>query len=120
VSDSSYEVRAAALVAWAALDPAGSREAVADGLRTPSYRDAIQTAALAAAARSGDTTLVPVLAARAGDQPLVSVALAVFAARGDSAARAALARQLQDERPWVRRWTRQAMEGIARAGPSSR
>ena len=44
-ADSSYEVRAAALVALARLDPIGSREAIEEGLRTDSYRDVIRETA---------------------------------------------------------------------------
>ena len=57
-SDSSYEVRAAALAALARLDSAGAKEAVLAGLTTPSYRDVIQNAAIAAAAQAPDSAMI--------------------------------------------------------------
>ena len=56
--DSSYNVRAAALASLARLDTANRRALVREGLTTPSYRDAIQTAALVAIARANDTALI--------------------------------------------------------------
>jgi aminopeptidase N len=117
--DSSYEVRAAALATLAELDPAGARGAIAEGLRTPSYRDVVQAAAITAAARSGDPSFVPALAKHAGDQQLASVALAIFAARGDSTAQAAIKTLSEDRRPWVRRWVSEAMEGVRRSAAST-
>jgi HEAT repeat protein len=106
--DASDQVRAAALTALTRLAPAASREAVAAGLRTRSYREAIQNAAIAAAVQRPDSGLVAELEAIAGEQPLPAVALAALAARGDASARAALARLLEDERRWVREWAREA------------
>ncbi len=114
--DPSYEVRAAALAAFAHLDPAGSRDAVRAGLETPSYRDVIQNAAILAALRRPDSGLVAGLERIAGSQELPTVALGAIAARGDSGARAALARLLADDRPWVREWAREA---AAREGGGS-
>ena len=57
--DSSYEVRAAALAAMARLDPARARPAVLTGLRTASYRDAIQNAAIAASRSSPTRSWLP-------------------------------------------------------------
>ncbi|HEX5385866.1 MAG TPA: M1 family aminopeptidase [Gemmatimonadales bacterium] len=110
-ADSSDQVRAAALLAIVALDSAGARAAVLEGLRTPSYRDAIQTAAIVAAARSADPSLVRALADRAGDQQLVTAALAAMAAGGDSVALDQLASELDDDRPWVRRWALEVFRG---------
>jgi len=106
--DSSYEVRAAALRALARLDPAGARPAVSEGLRTPSYRDAIQSAAISAVVDHPDSELVAAVEAIAGQQPLAAYGLAALAARGDAAARGALARLLEDRRGWVRDWAREA------------
>ncbi len=106
--DSSYEVRAAALVTVAQLDSAGAADVILAGLRTPSYRDAVQNAALALAVRLGDSTLVPALDERIGDQPLPALALAAFAARGNGLALDALTRRLDDDRAWVRRWSLEA------------
>lgn len=113
--DSSYQVRAAALLALAQIDPAGARQAILTGLATPSYRDAIQTAAIAAAVRTGDTTMVAALDQRLGDHELTALALGFMAARGIPGALDALTRRLDDDRPWVRRW---ALEAFRRSmGP---
>ena len=88
--------------------PDASREAIASGLRTKSYREAIQNAAIAAALRQPDSGLVATLEAVAGDQPLPAIALAALATRGDEAARAALERLLRDSRGWVRGWAAEA------------
>jgi aminopeptidase N len=106
--DSSYEVRAAALGAMARLDPAGARAVVREGLRTPSYRDVIQSAAISAVVDRPDSGLVADVEAIAGQQPLAVYGLAALTARGDGAARAALARLLEDRRGWVREWAREA------------
>jgi aminopeptidase N len=106
--DSSYEVRAAALRALARLDPAGARPAVSEGLRTPSYRDAIQSAAISAVVDHPDSELVAAVEAIAGQQPLAAYGLAALVARGDAVARGALARLLEDRRGWVRDWAREA------------
>jgi aminopeptidase N len=109
--DSSYEVRAAALRALARLDPAGARAAVGKGLRTPSYRDVIQSAAIAAAVEHPDAELVREVEAIAGEQVLAVYGLAALAARGDDSARAALGRLLADRRDWVRAWAAEATGG---------
>jgi aminopeptidase N len=116
--DSSYAVRAAAIAAVAELDSAGASELIATALATPSYRSVIQTAALGAAVRTGDASLVPALEARLGDQSLVALALAWFADRGSDAARDALIRHRDDERAWVRRWVGRALRrtGVDKAG----
>ncbi|MGH7518887.1 MAG: HEAT repeat domain-containing protein, partial [Gemmatimonadales bacterium] len=107
--DTSYAVRAAALTAAASLDPADARDLVLEGLRTPSYRDVIQVAALESAVESGDTTVVAAAEAQLGDQRLVALALGAMAARGSDAARQALERHRQDPRPRVRRWVADAL-----------
>ena len=106
--DASDQVRAAALTSLVTLVPGASREAIASGLRTKSYREAIQNAAIAAALRQPDSGLVATLEAVAGDQPLPAIALAALATRGDEAARAALERLLRDSRGWVRGWAAEA------------
>jgi hypothetical protein len=88
--------------------PEASRDAIAVGLRTRSYREAIQNAAISAALQRPDSALVAALETVAGEQPLPSIALAVLATRGDAAARAALGRLLQDPRSWVRGWAAEA------------
>jgi HEAT repeat protein len=106
--DSSYEVRAAALRAMVHLDPDGTREAVVEGLRTRSYRDVIQNAAISSVVDHPDSGLVASVEAVAGEQPLAAYGLAALAARGDGAARVALGRLLEDRRGWVREWAREA------------
>src|SRR5204863_4778065 len=102
-TDSSYQVRAAALSVLARLG-GGARDVVLAGLQTPSYRDVIQNAAIAAVVGRPDSGLVTALARQLGAQPLPAVALAALAARGDAPARQALIGALDDERGWVREW----------------
>jgi aminopeptidase N len=109
-ADSSDAVRASALLVLIQLGGAGAREAVLVGLATPSYRDAIQSAALAAAVQRPDSGLVAAIGREAGAQPLVTVALAALAAREDPAARSALVGCLSDHRSWVREWALEAVE----------
>jgi aminopeptidase N len=107
--DSSDQVRAAALIAFARLAPDSARGAVLRGLRTRSYREAIQNAAITAAVRKPDSGLVAGLEAIAGEQPLPTVALAALANRGDGPARDAVDRLVNDRRGWVREWAREAV-----------
>jgi aminopeptidase N len=109
-ADSSPRVRASALLALAGLGAPGARDAVLRGLEAPSYRDAIQNAAITAVVQRPDSGLVAALARQAGAQPLPSVALVALTARGDSSARQALLRALDDERAWVRDWALEALE----------
>ena len=97
-------MRAAALTALARLAPDSAREVIAEGLRTRSYREAIQNAAITAAVQRPDSALVAGLEAIAGEQPLPAAALAALAARGDERARSALERLRADRRGWVREW----------------
>jgi aminopeptidase N len=108
--DSSYEVRANALIALSRIDSVGSRPQVRVGLTTPSYRDAIQDAAIAAAARSPDSTLIDGLEKILGDQEQPAIVLATLASQGDTRALTALVRHRDDARPWVRRWVQDAIE----------
>lgn len=119
-TDSSYAVRAAAVAAVAEIDSAGAHDIIAAALTTPSYRSVVQSAALAAAVRTGDSGVVPVLEELIGDQPLVALALAWFAGHGSDAAREALARHRDDEREWVRRWVARAYRrsGLTSSGGS--
>ena len=108
--DSSYQVRAAALTVLNRLDPAGAREAVLAGLTTPSYRDVIQSAAIAAAAAAPDSVMVDHLETILGEQPTVALTLASLARRGDTRALSALVRHRDDKRGWVRRWVLDAID----------
>ena len=107
-ADPSYEVRAAALRALVRLDPAAARPAVTEALRTPSYRDVIQNAAISSVVEHPDSGLVADVEAVAGEQQLAAYGLAALASRGDAGARAALGRLLEDRRDWVREWAREA------------
>jgi aminopeptidase N len=109
-SDSSYEVRASALTALAHLDSADAPEAIVAGLNTPSYRDVIQTAAIAAAVQTPDSTLINALEKILGDQPGPAIALADLASKGDTRALTTLVRHKNDTRIWVRRWVQEAIE----------
>jgi aminopeptidase N len=107
--DPSYEVRAAALTALVNLSPEGSRDAIVLGLRTPSYRDAIQNAAIVAVLQHPDAGLISELERIAAQQPFPTVALAVLAARGEKLAADAIVKLLDDERSWVRTWALDAV-----------
>ena len=108
--DSSYEVRANALTALARLDSVGSRPQVLAGLSTRSYRDVIQNAAIVAAARAPDSTLIDGLEKILGGQERPAIVLATLASEGDTRALTALVRHRDDPRPWVRRWVLDAIE----------
>ncbi len=121
-TDSSYTVRAAAVATIAQLDSAGARDVIAKALTTPSYRAALQTAALAAALHTADPTIVPTLEERLGDQPLVAIVLAWFAVHGSAEANQALDRHREDQRSWVRQWVGEALRQarLAPAGAATR
>jgi aminopeptidase N len=108
--DSSYQVRASALTVVSGIDSAGSKELVRVGLGTPSYRDIIQTAAIAAAVQAPDSAIVDGLEKILGNQRNAAVALATLARRGDNRALAALVRHKNDSRAWVRRWVVDAID----------
>jgi aminopeptidase N len=114
--DSSYEVRASALSTLVKLDTAGRHALITEGLRTPSYRDAIQNAAIGAAVRSGDTSFVSIMQQMIGDQQLPSYALAAMVIRGNPRALDLLVADLNDERPYVRRWALAAI--VQSLGPT--
>ena len=115
-NDSSYIVRGAALSALVRLDSANRRALIVEGLRTPSYRDAIQNAAIGAAVRSGDTSFAAVMQQMIGDQQLPAYALAAMVIRGNPRALELLIADLNDERPYVRRWALAAI--VQSLGPS--
>jgi aminopeptidase N len=116
--DSSDQVRAAALVALARLGAPDTREAVLRALTIPSYRDAIQNAAITLAVQHPDPELIAALGRAIGSQSLPATALAVLASRGDTAARDRLRTGLDDGRPWVREWVLGAVEEQLEAGPA--
>jgi aminopeptidase N len=115
-SDTSYEVRAAALNALVRLDTTNRHALIAEGLRTPSYRDAIQDAAIGAAVRTGDTSFASVMQGMIGEQQLPAYALAAMVIRGNPNALNMLVSDLNDARPYVRRWALAAI--VQSLGPS--
>ncbi len=109
-ADSSDRVRAAALLVLTRLGGAGARETIQQGLVTPSYRDAIQNAAIAGVVQHPDSELVAAVARQLGAQPVPAIGLAALTSRGDTTARGAVRGALDDERPWVREWMLGALE----------
>jgi aminopeptidase N len=109
-ADSSDQVRASALIVLVRLGDAAARDAVLQGLETPSYREAIQNAAIAAVVQHPDPELVAALARQLGAQPVPAIGLAALTSRGDTAARGTVRRALDDERAWVREWMLAALE----------
>ena len=114
--DTSYEVRAAALGALVRLDTMNRHALIAQGLETPSYRDAIQNAAIGAAVRTGDTSFAAVMQNMIGEQQLPAYALAAMVIRGNPHALNLLVADLNDERPYVRRWALAAI--VQSLGPA--
>jgi hypothetical protein len=108
--DSSYEVRAAALGALVRADSTARDSAVAWGLVTPSYQDAIQEAAYRIVAQTGDSDAIPKIEALLPTGRLPAHVLAALAARGSGHALDVLAAHLDDDRPAVRRWVVEAFQ----------
>jgi hypothetical protein len=94
----------------ARIDSAGSKSVVLAGLSTPSYRDVIQTAAIAASARVADSAIVDGLEKVLGQQELAAKTLATRARDGDNQALSILVRHRDDKRAWVRRWVLDAID----------
>jgi len=117
-ADSSDQVRAAALVALARIGAPDARAAILRGLETPSYRDAIQNAALTLSVQQADPELVAAIGRVIGSQSLPAAALAALTARGDTTARALVRAGLDDRRPWVREWLLEAVEGQLEPAPA--
>jgi len=106
--DSSYEVRAAALLALVSADSTAARQAISWGLETPSYQDVIRDAALRMVAQTGDTTWFAQLEAMAGAERLPLHVLGALANRGSATALHLLVAHLDDNRRYVRRWALEA------------
>ena len=109
-SDPSYDVRAAALQALVRADPAGAHAAIAQGLSTPSYQDAISSAALRAIFGVNDTSFIAKVDSMVADQQLPVHLLAALGAKGSTHALDLLAGHLNDSRRTVREWTLQAYQ----------
>ncbi len=127
-ADTSYHVRAAALAALVRLDSADRRTTIETGLRTPSYRDEIQNAALAAIQRTGDTSFVGAVDGLTGAGILPAFTLGSLAADGNAHALSLLTGHLNDSRSSVRQWAAiaiarqvrgaRAMEALTAARPT--
>jgi aminopeptidase N len=109
-TDSSYEVRAAALMALVRADSSARDSAIAWGLATPSYQDVIQEAAYRIIAQTGDTSALPRLEALLGTGRFPAHVLAALATHGSAHALDVLTAHLNDERPYVRRWVVEAFQ----------
>jgi aminopeptidase N len=107
--DSSYAVRAAALIAATHADPRGARSLLRAGLAAESYRDEIRDSALSAIAETRDTTFVPDLVKLLGGTEEAPFTLALLGAHGSTAAVDALVAHLNDERAYVRDWALRAI-----------
>jgi len=114
-NDSSYEVRAAAVGALVQLDTAGAREVLRAALATPSYRDAIQDAALQAIALRDDTTFLGALDSLVGPSRDALYVLAALGARGSAHALDLLAGHLDEPRRAVRGWALEAFQAMPKA-----
>jgi len=108
--DSSYEVRAAAVSALVQLDSAGGRDVLGAALVEPSYRDAIQNAALQAIALRNDTTFIAALDSLVGPSRNAVYVLAALGARGSAHALDLLAAHLDEPRRAVRGWALEAFQ----------
>ena len=107
-SDSSYGVRAAALGVLVRANPTDARTVIEQGLHTPSYQDAIQSAALRAIYLTQDTSLLPAVDSAVAQQQLPLHLLAALGAHGSTHALDLLAAHLNDPRAAIRQWTLQA------------
>jgi aminopeptidase N len=121
-TDSSYGVRAAALVAVArsdSADPSSVRDLLKAGLRAPSYRDAVAQAAMMGIVMRRDTSFVGELVAMLPRSPVAAQALGALGAAGDARALGVLVDRLADPDRRVRRAVLQALTttvppGVAR------
>jgi len=114
-SDSSYEVRAAAVTALVQLDTGTARDLLRAALATPSYRDAIQDAALQAIAIRGDTAFLGAVDSLVGPSRNALYVLAALGARGSSRALDLLAAHLDEPRRTVRGWALDAFRAMPKA-----
>lgn len=112
--DTSYQVRAAALLAAVRADSTGRAALIRRGIATPSYRDAIQNAALNAIVTTTDTTMLAEVDALTAEGPNAIFALAGLARRGSAAAAERLIAHLNDPRASVRQNT---VFAIRQVGP---
>jgi len=107
--DSSYDVRAAAVLALVRTDSAHARDVILSALGQSSYQDAIQNAAFRAIAVRGDTSFVGVIDSLFAVSQYPAFLLAHLAAQGSPHAAEVLARRLDDPRPALRARALQAI-----------
>jgi aminopeptidase N len=108
--DSSYAVKAAALGALARLDSLNAKTLLREGLRAPSYQNAIQDAALFAIMQAADTNLLDDVAGAVETGSNATFVLAAFAARGNGRALQALEGNVYSPRRLVRQRALQAFQ----------
>jgi HEAT repeat protein len=111
-SDTSYDVRAAAVGAIARMDRDHMHDILTRALAMPSYQEGIQNAALTAAAQLGDTAVTSQVDSMIALNALPAEVLAVFGMRGNSRAMDLLMHHVNDERAGVRRWVVDAIRDV--------
>ncbi|MEJ2215439.1 MAG: M1 family aminopeptidase [Gemmatimonadota bacterium] len=94
--DSSYSVEAAAVGALAAAHAPDLGDVIRKALATPSYRDAMQQAALGAIAQTSDTAFLPVVDSLVNTSPVALYILGALAHGGSSHALDLLVGHLND------------------------
>lgn len=114
--DSSYQVRAAALGTLLKADPAHAHDVLAVALTTPSYQDAIQSAAFEGIMQTNDTMFIDQVDAAVAQQEYPVHTLAVLGVRGNTRALSLVTGHLNDPRAAVRRWTVNAFSGTMARG----
>jgi aminopeptidase N len=108
--DTSYMVRAAALGALAHLDSLNADSLLREGLRTPSYQNAIQDAALFAVMQASDTALLDDVVGAVESGSNAAFVLAAFVAHGNERALQALEGFVYSPRRIVRQRALQAFQ----------
>jgi aminopeptidase N len=106
--DTSYAVQAAALGALVHLQPAEAHDRLAQALQVPSYRNAIQDAALGGIVQTGDTALIGAVDRAVETSSNAAHVLAIFAGRGNMSAEARLEARVYSARRPVRQRALQA------------
>jgi aminopeptidase N len=112
--DTSYEVRASALVALVEMDSVEARAALRQALETTSYRNLVENTALGLVARAGDSSFVPMLDSILPRLPQAATTLARLANRGSGSALESLVSHLEAPQPAVRRAVLRAFESPLR------
>jgi HEAT repeat protein len=110
--DSSYEVQAQAVAAFAQADTAHADELLARAVHMPSYQESIRHAAFQAIAQHNDTARIADAEALIDIDGYPAQVLGVFASRGNAHALDILLRYLNDSRAGVRRYV---VDGVSLA-----